>query len=161
MCIGDNVWVSLQMGRAIYHYIRPRILVLSDCGWMSVAWYMGIARDPTTSYHHQYNGKIERMHRSLKTSLLARLLERVNWLSELPWVILGLRAASNLDTGVSPSIFGHCWVTHTTGSAGGTATNYRWRFHLRQKTGICYGSSNIPREPMALCHPTCGWRSVC
>ena len=28
----------------------------------------------------------------------------VNWLSELPWVMLGLRAASNLDTGVSPSI---------------------------------------------------------
>ena len=44
------------------------------------------------------------MHRSLKNSLRARLLGRVNWLSELPWVMLGLRAASNLDTGVSPSI---------------------------------------------------------
>ena len=65
---------------------------------------MGIARDPTTSYHPQHNGKIERMHRSLKNSLRARLLGRVNWLSALPWVMLGLRAASNLDTGVSPSI---------------------------------------------------------
>ena len=65
---------------------------------------MGIARDPTTRYHPQHNGKIERMHRSLKNSLRARLLGRVNWLSELPWVMLGLRAASNLDTGVSPSI---------------------------------------------------------
>ena len=44
------------------------------------------------------------MHRCLKNSLRARLLGRVNWLSELPWVMLGLRAASNLDTGVSPSI---------------------------------------------------------
>ena len=65
---------------------------------------MGIARDPTTSYHPQHNGKIERMHRSLKNSLRARLLGRMNWLSELPWVMLGLRAASNLDNGVSPSI---------------------------------------------------------
>ena len=65
---------------------------------------MGIARDPTTSYHPQHNGKIERMHRCLKNSLRARLLGRVNWLSELPCVMLGLRAASNLDTGVSPSI---------------------------------------------------------
>ena len=57
-----------------------------------------------TSYHPQHNGKIERMHRCLKNSLRARLLGRVNWLSELSWVMLGLRAASNLDTGVSPSI---------------------------------------------------------
>ena len=72
--------------------------------WLEVCNLMGIARDPTTSYHHQHNGKIERMHRRLKNYLHARLLGRASWLSELPWVMLGLRAASNLDTGVSPSI---------------------------------------------------------
>ena len=72
--------------------------------WLEVCSLMGIARDPTTGYHPQHNGKIERMHRSLNNSLRARLLGRVNWLSELPWVMLGLRAASNLDTGVPPSI---------------------------------------------------------
>ena len=72
--------------------------------WLEVCSLMGIARDPTTSYHPQHNGKIARIHRCLKNSLRARLLGRVNWLSELPWVMLGLRAASNLDTGVSPSI---------------------------------------------------------
>ena len=71
--------------------------------WLEVSSLMGIARDPTTSYHPQHNGKIERMRRSLKNSLHARLLGRVNWLSELLWVI-GLRVASNLDNGVSPSI---------------------------------------------------------
>ena len=45
--------------------------------------------------------------------------------------------------------FGHWSATHTTGSAGGTETNYRWRFRLLPKTGVCYGSSNIPWEPMA------------
>ena len=72
--------------------------------WLEFCSLMGIARDPTTSYHPQHNGKIERMNRCLKNSLRARLIGRVNWLSELPWVMLGLRAASNLDTGVSPSI---------------------------------------------------------
>ena len=65
---------------------------------------MGIARNTTTSYHRQHNGKIERMHRCLKNSLRARLLGRPNWLAELPWVMLGLRAAANLETGVSPSL---------------------------------------------------------
>ena len=72
--------------------------------WLEVCRLMCIARDPTTSYHPQHIGKIERMHSSLKNSLRARLLGRVNWLSELPWVMLGLRAASNLDTRVSTSI---------------------------------------------------------
>ena len=48
--------------------------------WLEVCSLMGIARDPTTSYHPQHNGKIERMHRCLKNSLRARLLGRVNWL---------------------------------------------------------------------------------
>ena len=65
---------------------------------------MGIVRNATTSYHPQHNGKIERMHRCLKNSLRARLLGRPNWLAELPWVMLGLRAAANLETGVSPSL---------------------------------------------------------
>ena len=65
---------------------------------------MGITRDQTTSYHPQHNWKVERMHRCLKNSLRARLLGRANWLAELRWVMLGLRAAANLDTGVSPSM---------------------------------------------------------
>ena len=72
--------------------------------WLEVCRFVGIARDPTTSYHPQHNGNVERMHRCLKNSLRARLLGRANWLAELPWVMLGLRAAANLDTGVSPSM---------------------------------------------------------
>ena len=72
--------------------------------WLEICSLMGISRDTTTSYHPQHNGKVERMHRCLKNSLRTRLLGRANWLSELPWVMLGLRAAANLDTGVSPSM---------------------------------------------------------
>ena len=52
--------------------------------WLDVCSLMGIARYPTTSYHPQHTGKIERMHRSLENSIRARPLRRVNWLSELP-----------------------------------------------------------------------------
>ena len=72
--------------------------------WIEMCKLMGIARNTTTSYHPQHNGKIEKMHRCLKNSLRARLLGRPNWLAELPWVMLGLRAAANLETGVSPSL---------------------------------------------------------
>ena len=71
--------------------------------WREICHLLGITRDQTSSYHPQYNGKIERMHRCLKNSLRARLQGRTNWMAELPWVMFGLRAASNLDT-VSPSI---------------------------------------------------------
>ena len=81
--------------------------VTSDL-WLEVCRFMGTARDPTTSYHPQHNGKVEWMHRCLKNSLRARLLGRANWLAELPWVMLGLRAAANLDTGVSPSMLVTC-----------------------------------------------------
>ena len=58
----------------------------------------------TTAYHPQQNGKLERWHRCLKNSLRSRLLGRQNWVAELPRVLLGLRAAPNLDTGVSPAL---------------------------------------------------------
>ena len=73
--------------------------------WLEVCRFMGIACDPTTSYHLQHNGNVERMHRCLKNSLLARLLGRAkHWLAELPLLMLGLRATSNLDIDVSPSM---------------------------------------------------------
>ena len=86
-------------------------IVTSDRGpqftselWHSMCQLMGITRDTTTAYHPQHNGKIERWHRALKNALRARLNGQLNWLIELPWVMLGLRSAPNLDTGVAPAL---------------------------------------------------------
>ena len=72
--------------------------------WREICQLIGRTRDRTSNNHPQHYGKIERMHRCLKNSLWSRLLGKSNWMAELPWVMLGLRATSNLDTGVSPSI---------------------------------------------------------
>lgn len=61
---------------------------------------MGIQRIHTTAYHPQSNGLIERWHRTLKTSLAAKL-NSINWTCELPTVLLGLRAAYKEDIGTS------------------------------------------------------------
>lgn len=66
---------------------------------------MGINRTRTTAYHPQSNGIIERWHRSLKAALTARCTAIANgkWFDELPTVLLGLRAATRSDTGISPA----------------------------------------------------------
>ncbi|KAJ8706104.1 hypothetical protein PYW07_010881 [Mythimna separata] len=72
---------------------------------------LGICKTRTSPYHPQANGKIERWHRSLKTALMARLNDNVSWFTELPTVMLGLRAACQADSDfISAAEFtlGHC-----------------------------------------------------
>jgi cleavage and polyadenylation specificity factor subunit 1 len=59
---------------------------------------LGFARLRTTAYHPQANGKIERYHRILKSSLIASGLP---WTDALPIVIFGHRITPN-DDGISP-----------------------------------------------------------
>ncbi|GFU68168.1 transposon Tf2-9 polyprotein [Trichonephila clavipes] len=50
----------------------------------------------TTSYHPQCNGKIERIHRTLKAAIRAH--NSVKWTQTLPTVLLGLRSDLRRDT---------------------------------------------------------------
>lgn len=61
---------------------------------------MGIRKFRTTAYHPQSNGLVERWHRSLKTALMCRG-KTSDWVSELPSVLLGLRASIRDDTEIS------------------------------------------------------------
>ena len=69
--------------------------------WTELARTLGIKHDKCSSYHPQHNGKVERMHRSLKNALRCRLESQNDWKTQLGWVLLGLRNAPHADTGLS------------------------------------------------------------
>ena len=68
--------------------------------WAGVCQFLGISISQTTSFHPQSNGMIECFHRSLKSSLRARVADS-DWVSHLPLVILGLSSVPKEDTGFS------------------------------------------------------------
>ena len=68
--------------------------------WAAVAQLLGTKHSRTTAYHPQSNGLVERFHRHMKASLMARLCG-ANWIDELPWVLLGIRTAPKEDLGTS------------------------------------------------------------
>ena len=70
--------------------------------WQSMSESLGIRMHHTTSYHPQANGMVERFHRSLKNALRASL-NNSDWVSKLPWVLLGLRTSLKEDLGNSPA----------------------------------------------------------
>ena len=90
--------------------------VTTDRGpqFMSQAWTQlldtwGITHQPTTAYHPEANGMVERLHRRLKESLIALCQsERQNWYWKLPMTLLALRTTVKPDLGASPAelVFG-------------------------------------------------------
>ena len=91
-----NVWIS-RFGVPL-HLITDRGTQFESELFSNLSKIIGFLRLRTTSYHPQSNGIVERMHRTLKTALMAR---KENWITSLPVVLYGLRAIKN-ESGLSP-----------------------------------------------------------
>jgi len=59
---------------------------------------VGFHRLRSAAYHPQTNGMVERLHRTLKSSIIARGSQ---WLRDLPIVLLGMRCLPN-ENGIAP-----------------------------------------------------------
>ena len=70
--------------------------------WNSLCLLLQIRYQPTTAYHPQANGMVERLYRRLKDSLRARGAANT-WAAELSWVLLGLRSTPREDTNIYPA----------------------------------------------------------
>lgn len=89
-------WIS-RFGVPL-HVITDRGSQFESELFQELARLVGFHRLRTTSYHPQTNGMVERMHRTLKTSIIARKQE---WLLALPIALLGIRASLN-ESNLSP-----------------------------------------------------------
>ena len=69
--------------------------------WKKTATLLGASKSATTAYHPQANGLVERMHRTMKASLKAKLGSDPNWCDTLLVVLLGMRAAVKQDINCS------------------------------------------------------------
>jgi cleavage and polyadenylation specificity factor subunit 1 len=92
-----EMWVS-RFGVPLY-VVTDRGSQFESELFKELSTLVGFCRLRTTAFHAQANGMIERQHRVLKNSIVAR---KQNWLRALPIVLLGMRALPN-ESGFSPS----------------------------------------------------------
>ena len=80
--------------------------------WKKTATLLGTSTNATTAYHPQANGLVERMHRTMKASLKAKLGSYPNWCDTLPVVQLGTRAAvkQDINCSVAKMVYGSSCV---------------------------------------------------
>ena len=85
------------------HIVTDRGRQFTSSLWTEICQILGTTHDMTTAYHPQSNGMVERLHRQLKASLMARMSENGNWFHQLPMIMLALRTAIKEDLGLSAS----------------------------------------------------------
>ena len=104
-CIAETCAQAFLSGWIVHFGVLASIT--SDRGyqfiselWKDLLHLLSIKLTHTTSYHLQANGKVERMHRQIRASLKARLTTS-SWCTQLPIILLGMRAALKEDLGTS------------------------------------------------------------
>jgi hypothetical protein len=94
--LGTAVWLARNNNQ------RQRGPQFTSALWAALCRLLDITHIPTTAYHPQSNGLVERFHRRLKDALRARAAGN-DWSAHLPWVMLGIRSAWREETLFSPA----------------------------------------------------------
>uniref|UniRef100_A0A0A9Y417 RNA-directed DNA polymerase n=1 Tax=Lygus hesperus TaxID=30085 RepID=A0A0A9Y417_LYGHE len=96
-------WISRYGAHT--HLVSDRGRQFQSCLFRKHAELCGINLRHTTPYHPQSHGKVERLHRTLKTAVKAH--NSPKWTETLPIVLLGLRAAirEDIDASLAHMVF--------------------------------------------------------
>ena len=70
--------------------------------WLHLCRLLNITHQPTTAYHPQSNGLVERFHRRLKAAFRARAAT-ADWFHHLPWILLSFCTTPATDSNLSPA----------------------------------------------------------
>ena len=85
------------------HIFCDRGSQFTSSGWSEMCNYLGCQIHHSTAYHPQAQGTVERLNRTLKTSLKCQE-NPSEWFNQLPWAVLALRNLPKEDLGfASPS----------------------------------------------------------
>lgn len=97
----ENITAETVTNKFYKHWISrfgTPLQIITDQGrqftsniFSNLAQTCGIKLSRTTPYHPQCNGKIERLHRTLKAAIRAK--NNISWSEELPTILLGMRTA--------------------------------------------------------------------
>lgn len=79
--------------------------------WKCLSRLLGIQLHHTTAYRPEANGMVERLHRTMKASLMARNAGD-RWTAHLPWVLLGIRTMprEGLEASSAEMVYGDTLV---------------------------------------------------
>jgi transposase InsO family protein len=83
--------------------ITDRAPMFMGSFWQTITSQLGIKHSPTTAYHPQANGQVERLNQTLETYLRAYVSnQQDNWVELLPIAQIALNDAASEATGISP-----------------------------------------------------------
>ena len=120
--------------------------------WSHICHLLNIHHQPTTAYHPQANGLVERFHRKLKAALRARAAH-ADWFHHLPWILLSFRTTPAEVSNISPAqaVFGtqlQLPVQHSF-----IASNPPLSSDLLSNRPFFPPSSTIHNQPLQPAHP--------
>lgn len=93
-------WHTGSQGSGYRQLLPPTAVQFTSVLFKKLTDIFGIIHRPTTSYNPKGNGKIERVHRVLKTALRCKYLQ--DWVIAFPFILLGI-CTSVHDNGYSPA----------------------------------------------------------
>ncbi len=129
------------------HITSDRGAQFTSALWTHLCQQLNITHHPTTAYHPQANGLVERLHRRLKAPLRARAATSA-WYHHLPWILLSFRTTPAEESNIAPSqaVYGSLLTLPTQLTAGGEPPT----LHIQESQGHTYFPPVPTRHNLAM-----------